>query len=595
MARLRLWPGVVVVALECLAFATLPFLLPDGGMLAVMGGAAGGLLVLIWWMFFSRAAWLERPIVVAFMILAVAATRLIVDRSISNGMMGFLILVYSIPVMSLALVLWAVMSRNLTLGPRMAAMVITVLLGCSVFTVIRTGGITGEGQSDFHWRWTATPEERLLASAPAATATAPVAPPPAPTTTEPASVPAPATTTPVETLSEGLSTAAANIEWPGFRGPNRDGVARGVRIDTDWSKNPPVQLWRHPIGPGWSSFAVQGNHIFTQEQRGDDEMVSCYDLRTGAPVWQHRDPVRFYESNGGPGPRGTPAIANGRVFSFGATGLLNALDARNGAVVWSRNAADDTHAKQPEWGFASSPVVVKDMVIVATSGVLAAYDVATGRPRWLGRTGHTGYSSPQLATIDGVPQVLLLTGGGVQSLALADGAELWNADWHTDGIVQPAVLGNDVLLGSGSGLNEGVGVRRVSITHLGNAWAAQERWTSQALKPYFNDFVVHNGFAFGFDGAILACLDLSDGKRMWKGGRYGHGQIVLLPDQDVLLVLSEEGELALVSAKPDQFTELARVPAIEGKTWNHPVLVGDTLLVRNGEEMAAFRLAVAGR
>jgi hypothetical protein len=140
----------------------------------------------------------------------------------------------------------------------------------------------------------------------------------------------------------------------------------------------------------------------------------------------------------------------------------------------------------------------------------------------------------------------------------------------------------------------GMGTRRLAVAHGPAGWTVEERWASRAFKPYFNDFVVHGGHAFGFDGSILACIDLADGTRKWKGGRYGHGQLVLLPEQDLLLVLSEEGELALVKATPDPFTELARVPAIEGKTWNHPALVGDILLVRNGEEMAAFRLSLAG-
>jgi outer membrane protein assembly factor BamB len=139
----------------------------------------------------------------------------------------------------------------------------------------------------------------------------------------------------------------------------------------------------------------------------------------------------------------------------------------------------------------------------------------------------------------------------------------------------------------------GVGIRRLAIAHKPDGWSIEERWTSTGLKPFYNDFVVHKGHAFGFDGSILACIDLADGSRKWKGGRYGHGQLVLLPDENLLLVVSEEGEVALVNATPDQFTEVARFKAIEGKTWNHPAMVRDILLLRNGEEMAAFRLSLA--
>jgi outer membrane protein assembly factor BamB len=214
----------------------------------------------------------------------------------------------------------------------------------------------------------------------------------------------------------------------------------------------------------------------------------------------------------------------------------------------------------------------------------------------LGPRGGGSYSSPHLFASNGVPQILLLSGSGATSVAPADGKVLWQHSWNQGvPMVQPALTGDgDVLISTTDGA-AGAGIRRIAVTHGPEGWTVQERWTSAGLKPYFNDFVVHNGHAFGFDGSILSCIDLKDGKRKWKGGRYGHGQLVLVADQELLLVLSEEGELALVRAVPDGFTELARVPAIEGKTWNHPVLVGDVLLTRNSEEMAAFRLSRAAR
>jgi outer membrane protein assembly factor BamB len=241
-------------------------------------------------------------------------------------------------------------------------------------------------------------------------------------------------------------------------------------------------------------------------------------------------------------------------------------------------------------------LVVDDLVIVAASGRLAGYDAATGKPRWFRPTSGGGYSSPHLATIGGVAQIVLLSGGGATGVSLADGTQLWAHEWESGvSIVQPGLTDNGDVLLSGGDTMGGIGMRRLAVAHRPSGWTVEDRWTSRGLKPYFNDFVVHKGYAFGFDGNILACIDLADGQRKWKGGRYGSGQLVLLADQDLLLVLSEEGELALVSATPDKFAELARVPALNGKTWNHPVVVGDVVLVRNGEEMAAFRLFPAGR
>jgi outer membrane protein assembly factor BamB len=586
---IRLWPGVVAAVLVLLLWYLAPVVVPDIGFL-IFAGLAFVLVVPVWWLFFSRAPWPERIGAIVLAVIALLATRLFVHPSIAGGMMGFMLAVYAVPLLAIAIVAAAMAGRRMSTKGRRATLAAAIVASCAVFLLLRTDGIMGF-TSQLRWRWTPTPEQRLLAQT--ASEKDPV---PAPVVETPVSTPAVATTPAAVTVAKPVEIAA---EWPGFRGPERDGVIPKVRIETDWTKSAPREIWRRAIGPGWSSFAVAGNVIYTQEQRGDDEIVSSYDLATGKPVWRHRDATRFWESNAGAGPRGTPTLGQGRVYTLGATGIVNALDARTGAVVWSRNAASDTGAPLPGWGFSGSPLLVDDLAIVATGGRLAAYDAATGAPRWMAQTGGGGYSSPQLVTIDGVRQVVQLNTSGAAGIAPADGAILWKHEWQSDGIVQPFVVDHDVLIGSGSGVAE-VGMRRVEITHGAGAgpsagWSAAERWTSTGLKPYFNDFVVHQGHAFGFDGSILSCIDLTDGKRKWKGGRYGQGQMILLPEQHVLLVLSEEGELALVSATADEFRELARFKAIEGKTWNHPVLVGDTLLVRNGEEMAAFRLARADR
>ena len=599
---LRVWPGVVVAVLLVL-MRLMPIVVDEVMPIAMMGAVVGGLLILLWWLFLSRAPWSERLGVAALMIVALFATPRLVHESIAGGAMGFLFYVWAIPALGVALVAAVAASRRLSSRSRVASIVAAILLACGVWTLIRTEGVTSDlVGSDFRWRWTASPEQQLLAQA--------ADNPSVPAETPKESVPAMATDSPAaaitakapETSPESVASAARavvlgdpgikRVEWPGFRGPDRNGIVRAARIETDWSRSPPVELWRRPIGPGWSSFAVDGDVLYTQEQRGEQEVAAAYKVSTGKPVWQHRDAVRFWESNGGAGPRGTPTLSHGRVYTSGATGIVNALNAANGARIWSRNAATDTGEEVPVWGFASSPLVVDDLVVVAASGRLVAYAAATGERRWLGPEGGSGYSSPHLATIDGVPQILLLRGSRTISVAPADGSLLWEHTWEPGiGIVQPALVeGHAVLLSTGDAMG-GVGMRRIEVSRSAQGkWTVEERWTSRGLKPYYNDFVVHKGHAYGFDGSILACIDLADGTRKWKGGRYGSGQMVLLPGQDVLLVLSEEGELALVSATPDKFTEIARFKAIEGKTWNHPVVVGDILLVRNGEEMAAFRL-----
>lgn len=563
----RLWPGVAILALQWTAIIVIYLIMPEPGFIPVLAGFIGGVLLLIWWLFFSRALWVERIGIILLMVLAVMVTKRLVHPSISGGGMGMLMPILTVPFLSIALVASVAAGRRLATWPRRGVMAAAVLVACAVLMPIRTGGITTRGSQDLHWRWTMTPEERLLTQ-----------------TEEPAP--------PAANLAS--TSAGSQPQWPGFRGSNRDSVLRGVQIETNWAQKPPVEIWRRPVGPGWSSFSVSGKYFFTQEQRGDNEVVSCYEIATGKPVWRHNDAARFYESNAGAGPRGTPTLSNGRVYTIGATGIVNALDASNGAVIWTRNAANDTNAKIPHWGFASSPLIVNDTVIVATSGVLAAYDAANGNPRWVGPAGKGGYSSPHLATLDGVEQVLFMNGEGVMSVAAADGKLLWKHAWSSDGIVQPALsTDGGVLIGSGSGMAN-VGLVNVAVAHQDGAWTTKERWKSEGLMPYFNDFVILKDHAYGFDGSGLACIDLKTGTAKWASERYANGQVILLADQELLLVLSEKGELALAKATPDQFVEVAKFQALQGKTWNHPVVAGDTLLVRNSEQMAAYRLTPRG-
>jgi outer membrane protein assembly factor BamB len=620
----RLWPGVVFVAVLWLCWSVAPRIFPDSGPVPFFGAAIGGLLVIVWWLFFSRAPWLERVGAPVLMVAAVALVSRFVHPSIATGHMGMTLPIYAIPVMCLTLVVWAAVARRWPAAWRRAALAGSVVIAASLFTLIRSDGIMGTGASLFRWRWTPTAEERLLAAATPGVASAsesgsrplPDAPrvdvdaapptqPEAPAAAAPqeaARVPGPQ---PVPAAGDSSPRAAGSASpgdsdgedarprrWPGFRGPDRDARVSGIRIATDWNAAPPVQIWRRAVGPGWSSFAVAGSLVYTQEQRGDDELVTCYSLESGDPVWMHRDEARFWESNAGAGPRATPVVHGSRVYAMGATGIVNALDARTGRRLWTRNAQQDTGATLPGWGFSGSPLVVDDLVVVAASGRLIAYDRQTGTPRWKGPTGGGGgYSSPHLVTLDGVEQIVLLRGGGAVGVAIADGAVLWQHAWQQGtSIVQPAIADGDLVIAGGDMMG-GIGLRRLAVARGGSEWTATERWTTRGLKPYFNDFVVHEGHAYGFDGSILASVSLSDGTRTWKGGRYGAGQMLLLPEQDLLLVLAEEGDLALVSAAPDKFTELARVKGLDGKTWNHPAMAGHILLVRNGEEMAAFRLS----
>jgi outer membrane protein assembly factor BamB len=380
--------------------------------------------------------------------------------------------------------------------------------------------------------------------------------------------------------------------WPDFRGPARDGRYTGPSIRTNWPPAGPRLLWKQPIGLGYASFVVAHGRAFTIEQRRRREVVAAYDLATGRELWTNAWDGEFVEAMGGDGPRATPTYDADRIYALGALGELRSIDAASGSTIWRRNILADNGADNLSWGMAGAPLIVDDTVIVLPGGrggrSVAAYAKATGQPLWTALDDQQAYASPMLVTLGGVRQVVVVAAARVVGLTPDTGRLLWEFAWPTDmGInaAQPLMLGGDRVFVS-SGYGQGAAV--FSVVRDGERFQTRTVWQNIRMKNKFSSSVLHNGFIYGLDEAILACVDAATGDLEWKGGRYGYGQILLAGDH--LVVLTEDGQVALVKASPDSHQEIGKFPAIDGKTWNHPVIAEGRLLVRNLREMAAFDL-----
>lgn len=396
-------------------------------------------------------------------------------------------------------------------------------------------------------------------------------------------------------LPAAAPVAADRAYWTGFRGSLRDGHYREQPIRTNWPAGGLTPIWKHPIGGGYASFAVAAGRAFTIEQRRAQEVVAAYDVATGRAIWTHGWDASFEEWMGGDGPRATPTWHDGRVYALGAEGELRVLDAATGALAWRVNILDDNGASNLQWGMAASPLVFDDLVVVHPGGPanrsVVAYDRRTGARRWAAQGDQAAYSAPVLTTIAGVRQIILITAGRLIALVPETGELLWSHDWPgpNNGInaSQPLLTGDDrIMLSSGYG----TGAALIEVGRANGAWTTREVWRTNRLKNRFSSSVVHDGYIYGLDESILTCLDVDTGDVRWKAGRYGHGQFVLASGH--LIVLTEDGDLALVRATPDRHDEVARFPVLDGKTWNHPAIDQGRLLVRNLVEMAAFDLRV---
>jgi outer membrane protein assembly factor BamB len=462
----------------------------------------------------------------------------------------------------------------------------TGVLVVLVLAFVQVEHYSGDLVPKLTWRWKRKPHELLERIAPQGS-----------TSADPADAPGGGDDADSGERTVDLSTRSEH-DYPQFLGPNRNATIERVRLGRDWEARTPRRVWRHKIGAGWSSFAVVGRHAVTQEQRGNDELVVCYDVFTGELEWAHVDPLAapFVSKIAGDGPRATPTIDQGRVYTSGGTGLLNCLDGATGRRIWSRDVLAENQATVPKWGYSCSPLIVNDRVLVTGGGAngpaLLAYDKLTGAE--LARGGDPvnsdAYSSPVLAELCGVRQILLLNDMYTAGYDATSLVRLWTYDWAAGSpkVSQPVPLPGDRVFTS---VGYGHGSALVQLVRSADGVVAAEPvWANTNLKTKFTNVVLLGDYVYGLDEGILQCVELETGEEQWKEGRYGHGQVLLAGD--LLLVQAETGEVVLVEATPAEFRELTSFQALDDRTWNNPALSGRYLLVRNDREAACYELSL---
>jgi outer membrane protein assembly factor BamB len=395
-----------------------------------------------------------------------------------------------------------------------------------------------------------------------------------------------------KTVPPLVAARNSGLDYPQFLGPKRNAILDAPLIARDWKVNPPKVLWRKPIGAAWSGWAIVGGCAFTQEQRAEGECSTCYDVLSGQLLWSVAEPAHYQTAIAGEGPRCTPTVVSNRVFTLGATGKLNCLDAETGRRVWSRDIVNDSGSHVPEWGYAGSPLVFDGKVVVSAGGdsgrSLLAYNANTGELVWSGGNQGASYSSPVLVSLSGQPQILSFDHRRITAHDPSAGKVLWDYPWgngQPQVAVPIVVSSNRVVFSSGYGVgSELLEVNRSSDGQL----VVTNIWRSRKLKAKFANLVQRDGFLYGLDDGVLACLDLTDGSQRWKEGRYGHGQGLLI--RDLFLLMAEDGELILLQPTPESPGELDRFRVFNAKTWNPIAVSGDLLLTRNDQEAACLRL-----
>ena len=371
-------------------------------------------------------------------------------------------------------------------------------------------------------------------------------------------------------------------DWHQWRGPHRNGISTEKGWLSVWPEEGPKVLWKTSVGTGYSSVSVSGGRVYTMGNSEKTDTVYCLDANTGDVVWKYSYPCAT-ESGGHPGPASTPTVDGKYVYTLSREGHLFCLDADSGKVIWSKHVKD-FGAKSPEWDFASSPLILGNMIIVDV-GMALALDKSTGNliwktkdygDAWEIKNQGGGYSSPFAFHLNDSQRLAVFNSSGLVILDPENGQELVLHPWKTSYNVNAAtpIVSDDKVFIS-SGYNVGCALIQIS----GNKPAVI--WQNKNMGNHFNSCVLWEGHLYGFDESTLKCLDFQTGDVKWKKRGLGKGSLMLADDK--LIIMGDKGDLVIAEASPDSFKEISRVKILEGLCWTVPVLSGGKIYCRNHE------------
>ncbi|HET9225091.1 MAG TPA: PQQ-binding-like beta-propeller repeat protein [Thermoanaerobaculia bacterium] len=374
-------------------------------------------------------------------------------------------------------------------------------------------------------------------------------------------------------------------DWPQFRGPQQNGVSAEKGLLRTWPESGPKVLWKKPIGSGFSTVTVAGGALYTMAVEGESEMAYRLKESDGEVVWRVPLGPVFPEMFGN-GPRSTPAVDGDVVYMLSATGRLHALKLQDGARIWELDLVKEFGSPTPNRGFAQSPVIDGDLLVLEAGGkdgkAIVGLDKKTGKLRWSALDGKPGYVTPLAVTVDGVRQyVFVRTIEGDIVSVTQDGKVHWKYSWKPGAIASPLFLPPNRIFASAS---EDIGAVLLEIGKGEDGKTAlKEVWSNRLMKNHFSSPVLIDGYIYGFDNASLKCIVAETGEQKWVQRGYGKGSLIAA--DNLLYVLSDQGQLILAEATPSGFQEKGKIKVMEGKTWTSPVLSHGRLYLRDEDEM----------